>query len=201
MSPLNKLKVLILIALAASLFVSCKKDKSSDPLITADLIVGQYKIKSVSWEGAPVDLDGDGVASKDLNVELMSLPFNQNANNFHASVGNSYDRGRISFFIPIQGYEKEYDGSYPEGLMIGGDWPINLSYKINSKGEVLIDHLDQIDLGEFDSRIELSNIKNGIAFFDFQEHLSFRAEYTLYDRLTKQFVEGVIQYTFERIQE
>lgn len=200
------LKYLALFVLVTGLFCSCRKESNSNSVKeTANMICGTYNLKMIKWEGEPVDVNNDGVASNNLYQELMDLPTNaENKDNYTAQVflySEDMSKATISMMLPIQNYSISSDGRYPEVWMIGNPLPMHLSYSIDSKGSIQVERFESFNLPESDSRVELKRMKNGTISFDLNEHLTFRTEYTLYDRLTKQLVDGVIQYIYERVED
>lgn len=184
-------------------FLCSCRDHSSDLISeTADKIEGIYNLEAIAWEGEPVDINNDGIASKDLLQELLSLP--TNAENNHQAVVTSItlDRssGAIGMDLPMQNVSIASNGQYPEGWMIGNMLTVNVSYHIDPNGSLFVNHFDSVGLPDDDSRIEIKRMKNGTVSFDFNGHMSFIVEYTLYDRQSRQLVDGVIQYLFEKIE-
>ena len=57
---------------------SCTKDRNPQPPMgwtaqnVVDRICGVYTLESAQWDGAPLDLDGDGIASPSFMEELLS---------------------------------------------------------------------------------------------------------------------------------
>jgi len=196
------LKTVVLAILAIVLFGSCKKD-SADPIKdVSDQIYGTYNLKKILWEGEPVDVNNDGISSNNLYQELMDLPTNAgNKDNHLAHVSNfseNMQKATISIRLPLQNFSITHDGRYPEVWMIGNALTVFLSYYIDSEGTIQVERFVSHNLPESDSRIELKRMKNGTVLFDLEGHLTFRTEYTLYDRLTKKLVDGIIQYTYEK---
>ena len=200
------LKYFALFVLVSGLFCSCRKDSNSNSVIEiANKICGTYNLKMIKWEGEPVDVNNDGVARNDLYQELMDLPTNaENKDNYISQVSlysEGMSKATISMMLPIQNYSVASDGRYPEVWMIGNPLSMHLSYSIDSKGSIQVERFESFNLPESDSRIELKRMKNGKVSFDLNEHLTFRTEYTLYDRISKQLVDGVIQYIYERVED
>lgn len=59
--------------------IACGKDKVSYDMTEAaraamDRLVGEYELVGAEWDGAPVDLNGDGVASASIFDELKEVP-------------------------------------------------------------------------------------------------------------------------------
>ena len=76
---MNKINFAILLALTLMAAVACDKDKVSYDMTDAgraamDRLVGEYELVGAEWDGAPVDLNGDGVASASIFDELKEVP-------------------------------------------------------------------------------------------------------------------------------
>ena len=196
------LRPILLLVVLSGFLCSCRDHYSDLINETADRIEGTYDLEAIAWEGEPVDLNNDGIASKDLLQELLSLP--TNAENNHQAVVTSItlDRsiGAIGMDLPMQNVSIAPNGQYPEGWMIGNMLTVSISYHIDSSGSLLVDHFDSVGLPDDDSRIEIKRMKNGTVSFDYKGHMSFKVGYALYDRQSKQLVDGIIQYLFERIE-
>jgi len=195
-------RLTLLLVVLSGFLCSCRDHHSELISETADRIEGTYNLNAILWEGEPVDINNDGTVSKDLYQELLSLP--TNAENKHHAVVTSIalDRslGAIGIDLPLQNFSIAPNGQYPEGWMIGNLLTVNISYHIDPSGSLFVEHFDSVGLPEDDSRIEIKRMKNGTVSFDYKGHLSFKVEYTLYDRLNRKLVDGVILYLFERIE-
>ena len=86
-----------------TLFSCCKKDVLSPAEQMADRIEGTFALTQITWEGAPVDLNGDEIANNNLYEELLSLPTNQINIKRHV-IRNNFN-GR---------YQSRHAGSRPE---------------------------------------------------------------------------------------
>lgn len=76
---MNKIKFAISLALAFMAAVACDKNKVVYDMTDAaraamDRLVGEYELVGAEWDGAPVDLNGDGVASASIFDELKEVP-------------------------------------------------------------------------------------------------------------------------------
>lgn len=76
MNKINFVRALTLTLMAA---ITCDKDKVSYDMTEAgraamDRLVGEYELVGAEWDGAPVDLNGDGVASASIFDELKEVP-------------------------------------------------------------------------------------------------------------------------------
>ncbi len=76
---MNKIKFAISLALASMAAVACDKNKVVYDMTDAaraamDRLVGEYELVGAEWDGAPVDLNGDGVASASIFDELKEVP-------------------------------------------------------------------------------------------------------------------------------
>lgn len=76
---MNKINFAISLALTLMAAVACDKDKVSYDMTEAgraamDRLVGEYELVGAEWDGAPVDLNGDGVASVSIFDELKEVP-------------------------------------------------------------------------------------------------------------------------------
>lgn len=76
---MNKINFAISLALTLMAAVSCDKNKVVYDMTDAaraamDRLVGEYELVGAEWDGAPVDLNGDGVASASIFDELKEVP-------------------------------------------------------------------------------------------------------------------------------
>lgn len=76
---MNKIKFAISLALAFMAAVACDKNKVVYDMTDAaraamDRLVGEYELVGAEWDGAPMDLNGDGVASASIFDELKEVP-------------------------------------------------------------------------------------------------------------------------------
>lgn len=76
---MNKINFAISLALTLMTAIACDKDKVSYDMTEAgraamDRLVGEYELVGAEWDGAPVDLNGDGVASASIFDELKEVP-------------------------------------------------------------------------------------------------------------------------------
>ena len=76
---MNKINFALALALTFMAAIACDKDKVSYDMTEAgraamDRLVGEYELVSAEWDGAPVDLNGDGVASASIFDELKEVP-------------------------------------------------------------------------------------------------------------------------------
>lgn len=76
---MNKINFALALALTLMAAVACDKDKVSYDMTEAgraamDRLVGEYELVGAEWDGAPVDLNGDGVASASIFDELKEVP-------------------------------------------------------------------------------------------------------------------------------
>ena len=76
MNKINFARALTLPLMAA---VACDKNKVVYDMTDAgraamDRLVGEYELVGTEWDGAPVDLNGDGVASASIFDELKEVP-------------------------------------------------------------------------------------------------------------------------------
>lgn len=76
---MNKIKFALALALTFMAAMACDKDKVSYDMTEAgraamDRLVGEYELVGAEWDGAPVDLNGDGVASASIFDELKDVP-------------------------------------------------------------------------------------------------------------------------------
>lgn len=167
----------------------------------ADKIEGAYELTRITWEGDALDINGDGIASNDLYGELLSLPIN--AENDHRAFVQCLfqDRtvGYVRMQLPMQNVNITEDGRYPTAWMIGSRMNVSLYYQIDSEGHLAIDHFDSMAINEDDARVEMKKMNNGKAWFNGKGALCFKVTYTFYDYIKAQLVEGIIQYSFEKI--
>ena len=76
---MNKINFALALALTLMAAIACDKDKVSYDMTEAgraamDRLVGEYELVGAEWDGAPVDLNGDGVASVSIFDELKEVP-------------------------------------------------------------------------------------------------------------------------------
>lgn len=76
---MNKINFALALALTFMAAVACDKNKvvydMTDAACAAmDRLVGEYELVGAEWDGAPVDLNGDGVASASIFDELKEVP-------------------------------------------------------------------------------------------------------------------------------
>lgn len=193
-------KVFVPVVLICSLS-SCDTNRISSVNRVADMIEGTYDLTHITWEGDALDLNGDGITSDELYAELLSLPVN--AENDHRAFVQciSQDRtiGYVKMQLPMQNVNVTEDGRYPTVWMIGSRITISLYYQIDPEGHLTIEQFDSIQINEDDARVEMLKMNNGTAWFNEKGQLFFKVTYTFYDYCKAQLVEGVIQYSFEKI--
>lgn len=76
---MNKINFALALALTFMAAVACDKNKVVYDMTDAaraamDRLVGEYELIGAEWDGAPVDLNGDGVASASIFDELKEVP-------------------------------------------------------------------------------------------------------------------------------
>lgn len=76
---MNKINFALALALTFMAAVACDKSKVEYDMTDAaraamDRLVGEYELDGAEWDGAPVDLNGDGVASASIFDELKEVP-------------------------------------------------------------------------------------------------------------------------------
>lgn len=76
---MRKINFAITLALTFMAAVACDKNKVEYDMTDAaraamDRLVGEYELVGAEWDGAPVDLNGDGVASASIFDELKEVP-------------------------------------------------------------------------------------------------------------------------------
>lgn len=76
---MNKINFALALALTFMAAVACDKNKVVYDMTDAaraamDRLVGEYKLVGAEWDGAPVDLNGDGVAPASIFDELKEVP-------------------------------------------------------------------------------------------------------------------------------
>ena len=76
---MNKIYFTLALALTFMAAVACDKNKVVYDMTDAaraamDRLVGEYELVGAEWDGAPVDLNGDGVASASIFDELKEVP-------------------------------------------------------------------------------------------------------------------------------
>ena len=76
---MNKINFAISLALTLMAAVACDKNKVVYDMTDAaraamDRLVGEYELVGAEWDGAPVDLNDDGVASASIFDELKEVP-------------------------------------------------------------------------------------------------------------------------------
>ncbi len=193
---MRKTFYLLLAGVILLALTSCHKEQEDKISETAEFIRGTYRLKSITWEGSPVDLNNDGVKGNDLYEELLSLPMNQISAWTGTVSGNVYrSTASIGLQMPIQGIKVDEFGNYYG--MAGGMWVFSISGTINSDGTIEA-NFDRFNVNEYD-RLDLRKMHDGLVLFDMtgKGSFSFRVHATLYDRLTGSLVEGVITYCYE----
>lgn len=76
---MNKINFALALALTFMAAVACDKntvvyDMTDAARAAMDRLVGEYELVGAEWDGAPVDLNGDGVASASIFDELKEVP-------------------------------------------------------------------------------------------------------------------------------
>lgn len=76
---MNKINFALALTLTFMAAIACDKAKVSYDMTEAaraamDRLVGEYELVGAEWDGAPVDLNGDGVASASIFDELKEVP-------------------------------------------------------------------------------------------------------------------------------
>lgn len=76
---MNKINFAITLALTLMAAIACDKNKVEYDMTDAarvamDRLVGEYELVGAEWDGAPVDLNDDGVASASIFDELKEVP-------------------------------------------------------------------------------------------------------------------------------
>lgn len=76
---MNKINFALALALTFMAAVACDKNKVVYDMTDAaraamDRLVGEYELVGAEWDGSPVDLNGDGVASASIFDELKEVP-------------------------------------------------------------------------------------------------------------------------------
>lgn len=76
---MNKINFALALALTFMAAVACDKNKVAYDMTDAaraamDRLVGEYELVGAEWDGSPVDLNGDGVASASIFDELKEVP-------------------------------------------------------------------------------------------------------------------------------
>lgn len=76
---MNKINFALALALTLMAAIACDKNKVEYDMTDAaraamDRLVGEYELVGADWDGAPVDLNGDGVASASIFDELKEVP-------------------------------------------------------------------------------------------------------------------------------
>lgn len=76
---MNKINFALALALTLMAAIACDKNKVEYDMTDAaraamDRLVGEYELVGADWDGAPVDLNRDGVASASIFDELKEVP-------------------------------------------------------------------------------------------------------------------------------
>ena len=76
---MNKINFALALTLTLMAAIACDKDRVAYDMTEAgraamDRLVGEYELIDAEWDGVPVDLDGDGVASASIFDELKEVP-------------------------------------------------------------------------------------------------------------------------------
>ena len=180
--------VFIVIMLAA--LTSCKEDHwaqdySDQARAVLDRVVGKYELEGISWDGGPVDANGDGMtADKDLTEETRMPNYS-----VYAKVDKEDDNGwgydgkmRISVNVNALDYNRsswENAYLYVHFNVRSGDCEPNLK-----------------DVGWRNDYVKLENYD--IALLE-GERFVLSADTRLYDYLTEEAVDGRISWTFRCI--
>ena len=180
--------VFIVIMLAA--LTSCKEDHwaqdySDQARAVLDRVVGKYELEGISWDGGPVDANGDGVtADKDLTEEIRIPNYS-----VYAKVDKEDDNrwgydGKM--FISVNVNALDYNRSSWENAYLhvqfnvySGDFEPNLK-----------------DVGWRNDYVKLENYD--ITLLE-GERFVLSADTRLYDYLTEEAVDGRISWTFRCI--
>ena len=177
--------VILLAALA-----SCKEDYWEQDYYdraraVLDRVVGKYELEGISWDGGPVDANGDGVASdKDLTEEIRIPNYSVYAKVDKEEVnGWGYDgKMRISVNVNALDYNRsswENAYLYVHFNVRSGDFEPNLK-----------------DVGWRNDYVKLENYD--ITLLE-GERFVLSADTRLYDYLTEEAVNGRMSWTFKCI--
>ena len=180
--------VFIVIMLAA--LTSCKEDHwaqdySDQARAVLDRVVGKYELEGISWDGGPVDANGDGMtADKDLTEEIRIPNYSVYAKVDKEEVnGWGYDgKMRISVNVNALDYNRSsWENAYlhVQFSVHSGDFEPNLK-----------------DVGWRNDYVKLENYD--ITLLE-GEKFVLSADTRLYDYLTEEAVDGRISWTFRCI--
>ena len=131
---MNKINFAIALALTFITAVACDKARVAYDMTEAgraamDRLVGEYELIDAEWDGVPVDLDGDGVASASIFDELKEVP------NLTDEIGIEIDMAapyrtsvRISLRFGIRVFIRRNSPWTRQGIMIWALTPIMEKY-------------------------------------------------------------------------
>lgn len=166
-----------------------EKTMTDAAVATADRVCGVYRLVEMEWTGAPVDLDGDGIA-RSLWEECLSgknngagIPETGEIDMIVTPIRYGYT-GTIDFVIPM------FMGDFPAGEYRGvySLRQIPALYQIDSDGSIVFDApKSYYESATTDATFGFRNIS-----ISWEENGDFLASATtsFYDLLSKQQVEG-----------
>ena len=177
--------VILLAALASCKEDYWEQDYSDRARAVLDRVVGKYELEGISWDGGPVDANGDGMtADKDLTEEIRIPNYS-----VYAKVDKEDDNrwgydGKM--FISVNVNALDYNRSSWENAYLyvhfnvrSGDFEPNLK-----------------DVGWRNDYVKLENYD--ITLLE-GERFVLSADTRLYDYLTEEAVDGRISWTFRCI--
>lgn len=205
-------KTKYLLCLLCLLFVSCECEKDDpNPGLESitDLILGEYRCKSMRFEGEPVDLNNDGICSVDLKEEFSYFSYSCtvfSAPNFIHAVSEYDTEEFFNLKVPIQGIK--YDKvSNLFSLMsdYGSNFYVCFSYRVNTDGTFeFFTRNDRLNSSCRDSDWEILDWDNAntkgenVVYFD-NGFLIVQIMGAYYDFHTKNIVTGPVELVYERV--
>lgn len=118
--------------------VSCMKDRNPQPPMgwtaqdVVDRICGVYALESAQWDGAPLDLDGDGISSPSFMDELLSGTWLGSQTECNLTI---VPATRLNTSTEIYAYI--YHGDFKDDGNGGYSLErIQLSYKVDAEGSI-----------------------------------------------------------------
>ena len=205
------MKQSLLIPLAlVFLMDSCVKDDLTLEH-ASELVRGKYSCISMTWDGAPIDLDGDGECHSDLLKEFLAFEYTQSVLSRPVRIypANAYDREcPFSVEIPMQAirYEKATEQYELLNDLLGDACYMHFSYTVHDDGSLsFLTSNDQMDINRY---------REGDWEIDYVDYLYTQGECVLslndgilsvriigayYDFQTEKLVTGPVDLVYERV--
>lgn len=218
------MKPFYLLMLASVFVAGCAEEKPWNEDIekkAADAIRGKYRIESMQWHGAPVDLDDDGLADENIMREFEAL---EDIKNYGEDVWGSdialstalysWDgdnwagegigsRNSLYVHLPVQRIDPWRYEQYVQGydsLRLHGSFQNFESYYHVSWDEIIF--ADTISSGTFADDMDVMEIKSGGSQWKLVGYgeLELTVNYLFHDFLSKELVRDRMTIRLKRIQ-